>query len=63
MLIIATYSIYSSCLQQKKLSFDSFLMVLREKNNIQWEIAVHNNITKFKTIYRFLVTFFMFTNP
>jgi len=55
-LLIAKYTIYSSCLQEKKLCFDSFLMLLREKINIQREIAVHdNNITKFKTIYRFLL--------
>ena len=29
---IAKYSIYSSCLQEKKLCFDSFLTLLREKN-------------------------------
>ena len=52
-LLLAKYSIYSSCLQEKKLYFDSFLTLLREKINLQREIAVHNNnITKFNTIYR-----------
>jgi len=55
-LLMAKYSIYSSCLQEKKLCLDSFLTLLREKSNIKREIAVHNNnITKFKTIYRFLL--------
>jgi len=55
-LLVAKYSIYSSCLQEKKLCFDSYLTLLREKINIQREIVVHNNkITKFKTIYRFLL--------
>ena len=54
--LIAKYSIYSSCLQEKKLCFDSFLTLLREKINIQQEIAVHNaNITKVNTVYRFLL--------
>ena len=42
-LLIAKYSIYSSCLQEKKHCFDSFLTLLREKINRQREIAVHNN--------------------
>ena len=55
-LLIAKYSIKSSSLQEKKLCFDSFLTLLREKINIQREIAVrNNNITKFNTIYRFLL--------
>ena len=52
-LLLEKYSIYSSCLQEKKLYFDSFLTLLREKINLQREIAVHNNnITKFNIIYR-----------
>ena len=55
-LLIAKYSIYSSCLQEKKLCFDCFLTLLREKINIQREIAVrNNNLTNFNTIYRFLL--------
>jgi len=57
-LLIAKYSICSSCLQEKKLCFDSFLTFLSEKINIhvQREIAVqNNNITKLKTIYRSLL--------
>ena len=55
-LLIAKYSIYCSCLQEEKLSFDRFLMLLREKINIQREIAVrNNNLTKFNSIYRFLL--------
>ena len=56
-LLIAKYSIYySSCLQEKKICFDRVLTLLKEKINIQQEIAVrNNNLTKFNTIYRFLL--------
>ena len=42
-LLIAKYSIYSKCLHDEKLCFDSFLSLLMEKVNIQREIAIKNN--------------------
>ena len=54
-LLIAKYSIYNSCLHEKKLCFDSFLALLKEKINIQCvqrEIAIANNkITIFNKTY------------
>ena len=55
-LLIAKYTIYSCCLREEKICFDSFLALLREKINIQREIAVLNNeISKFQTTYKFLL--------
>ena len=52
MLLIAKYSIYNSCLHEKELCFDSFLALLKEKINIQREIAIANNkITIFNKTY------------
>ena len=49
---IAKYSIYNSCLHEEKLCFDSFLALLKEKINIQREIAIANNkITIFNETY------------
>ena len=42
-LLIAKYSIYSKCLHDEILCFDSFLSLLMEKVNIQREIAIKNN--------------------
>ena len=51
-LLIAKYSIYNSCLHEKKLCFDSFLALLKEKISIQREIAIANNkITLFNKAY------------
>ena len=51
-LLIAKYSICNSCLHEKKLCFDSFLALLKEKINIQREIATANNkITIFNKTY------------
>jgi len=51
-LLIAKYSIYSKCLHDEKLCFDSFLSLLLEKVNIQREIAIQNDkLTKFNEIY------------
>jgi len=51
-LFIAKYSIYNSCLHEEKLCFDSFLALLKEKINIQREIAIANNkITIFNETY------------
>ena len=51
-LLIAKYSIYNSCLHKKERYFDSFLALLKEKINIQREIAIANNkITIFNKTY------------
>ena len=48
-LLIAKFHIYCSCLHDEKLSFDSFLILLKEKLNIQKEIAFKNkSITTFQ---------------
>jgi len=50
--VIAKYSIYSKCLHDEKLCFDSFLSLLMEKVRIQREIAIQNNkLTTFNEIY------------
>ena len=50
-LLIAKYSIYSKCLHDEKLCFDSFLSLLMEKANIQRAIAIPNNkLTTFNEI-------------
>ena len=52
-LLIAKFSIYCSCLHDEKLSFDSFLMLLKEKLNIQKEIALKNkSITAFQKSFQ-----------
>jgi len=43
-LLIAKLSIYCSCLHDKKLSFNSFLILLKEKRKTQKEFAFKNNI-------------------
>ena len=54
-LLIAKFSIYCSCLHDEKLSFDSFLILLREKLNIQKEIALKNkSITAFENTFHYL---------
>ena len=55
-LLIAKFSIYCSCLHDEKLSFDSFLILLREKLNIQKEIALKNkSITAFENTFHYLL--------
>ena len=52
-LLIAKFSIYCSCLHDEKLSFDSFLILLKEKLNIQKEIALKNkSITAFQKSFQ-----------
>ena len=52
-LLIAKFSIYCSCLHDVKLSFDSFLTLLREKLKIQREIAIGNKtFTTFQNIFK-----------
>ena len=52
MFFIAKYFIYSKCLHDEKLCFDSFLSLLMEKVNVQREIAIQNNkLTSFNEIY------------
>ena len=56
MLLIAKFYIYNNCLHNKKLSFDSFLVLLKERINIQREIAiVHNKISTFNKTYEYLL--------
>ena len=51
-LLIAKYSIYSKCLHDEKLCFDSFLSLLKEKVNVQREIAIQSNkLTSFNEIH------------
>ena len=51
-LLMAKYSIYSKCLHDEKLCFDSFLSLLTEKVNIQREIAIQNNkLNQFNETY------------
>ena len=55
-LLIAKFSIHCSCLHDKKLSFDSFLILIPEKLNIQKEIAVKNkSITAFENTFHYLL--------
>ena len=52
-LLIAKFHIYCSCLHDEKLSFDSFLILLKEKLNIQKEIAFKNkSITTFQKSFQ-----------
>ena len=47
------FHIYCSCLHDEKLSFDSFLILLKEKLNIQKEIAFKNkSITTFQKSFQ-----------
>ena len=51
-LLIAKHSIFCKCLHDKKLCFKSFLSLLKEKLNIQREIAIQNNkLPECKEIY------------
>ena len=55
-LLIAKFTIYNSCLHERKLCFDSFLPFLNEKINIQHEIAIaHNKITAFNKTFKNLL--------
>ena len=55
-LLIAKFSIYCSCLHDEKPSFDSFLILLREKLNIKKEIALKNkSITAFENTFHYLL--------
>ena len=54
-LFLAKYSIYSSCLQEKKLYFDSFLTLLREK-------LIYKGKRLFFGLY-FSLFVFSYTNP
>ena len=59
-LLIALYSVYSKCLHDEKLCFDSFLSLLIEKVNIQREIAIKNNkLNQFYKIYGNLLQSFV----
>jgi len=52
-LLIAKFSIHCSCLLDEKLSFDSFLILLKEKLNIQKEIAFKNkSIAAFQKFFQ-----------
>ena len=52
-LLIAKFHIYCSCLHDEKLLFDSFLILLKEKLNIQKEIAFKNkSITTFQKSFQ-----------
>ena len=52
-LLIAKFHVYCSCLHDEKLSFDSFLILLKEKLNIQKEIAFKNkSITTFQKSFQ-----------
>ena len=52
-LLIAKFSIYCSCLHDEQLSFDSFLVLLKEKLNIQKEIAFKNkSMTAFQKSFQ-----------
>ena len=47
-----SYSIFCKCLHDEKLCFESFLSLLKERLNIQREIAIQNNkLPEFKEIY------------
>ena len=60
-LLIAKYSIFCKCLHGEKLCFESFLSLLKEKLNIQREIAIQNNkLPECKEIYGNLLYFFFF---
>ena len=51
-LLIAKYSIFCKCLHDEKLCFESFLSLIKEKLNIQREIAIQNNkLPECKEIY------------
>ena len=51
-LLTAKFSIYCKCLHDEKLCFDSLMSLLKEKVNIQREIAIQNDkLTKFTEIY------------
>ena len=55
-LLIAKFSIYCSCLHDEKLSFDSFLVLLKEKLKIQKEIAFKNNaLTAFQKSFQHII--------
>ena len=52
-LLIAKFSIYCSCLHDEQLSFDSCLILLKEKLNIQKEIAFKNkSMTAFQKSFQ-----------
>ena len=52
-LLIAKFSIYCSCLHDEQLSFDSFLILLKEKLNLQKEIAFKNkSMTAFQKSFQ-----------
>ena len=59
-LLIVKYSIYSKCLHDEKLCFDSFLSLFMEKVNIQREIAIKNNKLNQFVISLFFVFCFLF---
>ena len=55
-LLIVKFSIYCSCLHDEKLSFDSFLVLLKEKLKIQKEIAFKNNaLTAFQKSFQHII--------
>ena len=55
-LLIAKFSIYCCCLHDEKLSFDSFLILLKEKLKIQKEFAFKNNaLTAFQESFQHII--------
>jgi len=55
-LLIAKFSIYYSCLHDEKLSFDSFLILLKEKLKIQKEIAFNNkSLSAFQRSFQHII--------
>ena len=56
-LLIAKFSIYCSCLDDVKLSFDSFVTLLRKKLNIYKQIAIGNEtFTTFQNTLKYPIT-------
>jgi len=56
LLLIAEFSIYCSLLHDEKLSFDSFLILIKEKLKIQKEIAFKNNaLTAFQESFQYII--------
>jgi len=55
-LLVAKFSIYCSCLHDEKLSFDSFLILLKEKLKIQKKIVLKNNVlTAFQKSFEHII--------
>ena len=53
---IAKFSVYCSCLHDEKLSFESFLILLKEKLKIQKELAFKNKfLTTFQKSFQHVI--------